>query len=67
MSQEQNGFEVGDIVTRSSKGKQFRITGFWPPAVGKGLMASLEPLEGYTKASADVRQLTLIERPGGDA
>lgn len=67
MSADQNGFEVGDIVTRSAKGKQFRIASFWEPAVGKGLFASLEPLVGYTSASAAVSQLTLVERPGGDA
>lgn len=55
---------VGDIVTRSAKGKRFTVTDFWTPAYkGAEQFAGLTPVEGYTKASAPVSQLTLVERP----
>lgn len=52
---------IGDVVTRSAKGKRFRVTGFWTAPYGQE-MASLSPLEGYTNASAPVAQLVVIER-----
>lgn len=57
---------VGDIVARSAKGKLWRVTGFWQPAVGEGQFASLEPLVGYTSASHPVDQLRLVQRDGGE-
>ncbi len=55
---------VGDIVTRSAKGKRFTVTDFWTATVGQQRMASLKPVVGYTRASHPVAQLTLVERPG---
>jgi hypothetical protein len=54
---------VGDIVTRSAKGKLWRVAGFWTPSVGTGVMATLEPIQGYTRSSAPVDQLTVVHRP----
>lgn len=64
MSDATPDIQIGDVVTRSSKGKRFIVTDFWGGAVTGQPMAGLKPVEGYTKASHPVSQLVLIERPG---
>ena len=62
MSDATPDIQIGDVVTRTSKGKQWIVTWFWESVQGEQ-MASLKPVEGYTNASAPVSQLTLITRP----
>lgn len=60
--EEHDGIRIGDVVTRSAKGKLWVVSGFWKPAVGEGMFASLEPVVGYTSASHPTAQLQLVER-----
>jgi hypothetical protein len=52
-------FEVGDLVRRGKGKTVYRITGFWNAPSGES-MASLEPLVGYTSASAPLDALTAV-------
>lgn len=51
---------VGDVVRRGKGKTLYRVTGFWDAPSGER-MASLEPLTGYTSASAPIDALTVVE------
>lgn len=52
---------VGDVV-RVGKGKKlWRVDGFWGADFRP--MADLAPLDGYSRSSAELERLTLVDRP----
>lgn len=51
---------LGAVVRRGRGRTLYRVTDFWT-AVDGTPMASLEPLEGYTSASAPVASLTVVD------
>lgn len=58
-----NDIKAGDIVTRGKSRKLWRVTEIHDMGGGGTLFAWLQPLEGYTSASATLDRLTLVERP----
>jgi len=60
-----NDIEVGDVV-RIGKGKRlWRVEGFGTYGVySRQKYVALEPLDGYTKASADPDRLTVVTKAG---
>lgn len=60
--------DLGDVVTVGSGMLQYRIDGFgtWPatPAGPGERFADLAPLEGYTRRTAVLARLQLVEKAG---
>ncbi len=51
---------IGDVVRRGRGKATWKIRGFWL-SPQREPMADLMPLDGYTSASAHVRDLTLVD------
>lgn len=53
----------GDRVRIGAGRKEWVVEGFWTAPASGDLMASLQPVDGYTTASAPVTRLTLVSKP----